>query len=151
VLTSIKPNNEIYAVGQGILPQAPTLEHFTKVVSKGAQLPRYVFNTLIYSAVTIAAVTMFGSMAGYALGTLKFRGSQFAVNMILLLLSVPWVILLVPLLMFEFRLYISGNNATGPGDSAAYCVFYVFLPMAKVWIMRARYRECRVNWVRRTH
>ena len=133
VLTSIKPNNEIYAVGQGILPQAPTLEHFTKVVSKGAQLPRYVFNTLIYSAVTIAAVTMFGSMAGYALGTLKFRGSQFAVNMILLLLSVPWVILLVPLLMFEFRLNIWNTRL---GVILPYIA--LFLPMA-IWIMRGTF------------
>jgi len=133
VLTSIKPNNEIYAVGQQILPQAPTLEHFTKVVSKGAQLPRYVFNTLIYSAVTIAAVTMFGSMAGYALGTLKFRGSQFAVNMILLLLSVPWVILLVPLLMFEFRLNIWNTRL---GVILPYIA--LFLPMA-IWIMRGTF------------
>ena len=56
VVTSIKPNSEIYALQKQLLPRAPTLTHFIKVIEKGDQLPRFVVNTLVYSGITIAAV-----------------------------------------------------------------------------------------------
>ncbi|MEO7908670.1 MAG: carbohydrate ABC transporter permease [Roseiflexaceae bacterium] len=135
VLTSLKPNDEIYTVRQHLLPQMPTLEHFQRVINKGDQLPRYVLNTLIYSAVTIAAVTLFGAMAGYALGMLPVKGSRFAVSVILLLLSIPWIILLVPILLLEFRLNI-WNTQTG----LLLPYIALFLPFA-IWVMRGTFME----------
>ncbi|MCI0399608.1 MAG: carbohydrate ABC transporter permease [Chloroflexi bacterium] len=133
IVTAIKPNTEIYAVSQHFLPDQPTLEHFRKVISKGDQLPSYVFNTLVYSAATIGVVVLFGSMAGYALGMLRPRGSQAMISAVLLLLSVPWVILLVPLLMFEFRLGIWNTRL---GLILPY--IGLFLPFA-IWIMRGSF------------
>lgn len=133
ILTSLKPDSEIYAVTQHLFPRQVTLDHFVKVISKGDQLPRYVFNTLFYSSVTIIVVTMLGSMAGYALGMLKFKGAQVVVNFILLIYSVPWIILLVPLLMFEFRLNIWN---TREGLLLPYLA--LFLPLA-ILIMRGTF------------
>src|SRR5690349_11906217 len=42
VLTSVKPNVEIYTTSLQILPQQPTLEHFQRVIEKGNQLPSYI-------------------------------------------------------------------------------------------------------------
>jgi ABC-type glycerol-3-phosphate transport system permease component len=133
VLTAVKPNSEIYALDKRILPREPTLTHFRKVIDKGDQLPRFVLNTLIYSGVTIGAVSLLSAMAGYALGLLRFRGSQLFVNLMLVLLSVPWVILMVPILMFEFRL---GIWNTRQGLILPYVA--LFLPLA-VWIMRGTF------------
>lgn len=133
LLTAFKPNTEIYTIEQHLLPRVPTLEHFQRVISKGDQLPRYIFNTLFYSALTISGVTLFGAMAGYALGMLNVRGARFAVTIVLLLLSVPWVILLVPLLLFEFRLNIWNTRA---GLVLPYIA--LFLPTA-IWIMRGTF------------
>jgi ABC-type glycerol-3-phosphate transport system permease component len=133
VLTAVKPNSEIYALDKQILPREPTLTHFRKVIDKGDQLPRFVLNTLIYSGVTIGAVSLLSAMAGYALGLLRFRGSQLFVNLMLVLLSVPWVILMVPILMFEFRL---GIWNTRQGLILPYVA--LFLPLA-VWIMRGTF------------
>lgn len=133
MVTSIKPNAEIYALNKQFLPKAPTLEHFAKVVRKGDQLPSYVLNTLVYSGVTIAAVSALAAMAGYALGQLKFRGAHLFVNLMLVLLSVPWVILMVPILMFEFRL---GIWNTRQGLILPYIA--LFLPFA-IWIMRGTF------------
>lgn len=133
VLTSIKPNTEIYTTSLQILPQAPTLEHFQRVIERGNQLPTYILNTLIYSAVTIFAVTVISALAGYALGMLSFRGSGIFVNFVLLILSIPWIILIVPILIFEFRLQI-WNTRLG------LILPYVglFLPIA-IWIMRGSF------------
>lgn len=133
LLTAVKPNSEIYALDKQLLPRHPTLVHFQKVFDRGDQLPRFVLNTLIYSAVTIAAVGILAAMAGYALGLLRFRGSGLFVQLMLVLLSVPWVILMVPILMFEFRL---GIWNTREGLILPYVA--LFLPLA-IWIMRGTF------------
>jgi ABC-type glycerol-3-phosphate transport system permease component len=133
VLTSIKPNTEIYTTDLQILPQTPTLEHFQTIFDKGDKLPSYVLNTLIYAAVTITAVAVFASMAGYALGMLTFPGAQIAINVILGILSIPWIILIVPILIFEFRL---GIWNTRQGLILPYIA--LFLPVA-IWIMRGTF------------
>lgn len=135
VLTSIKPNTEIYSVTQRLLPSKLTVEHFAKVIRKGAQLPGYVLNTLIYSVFTIGAVTLFGAMAGYALGAVNLKGAKHLLNVVLLLLSIPWVILLVPILMFEFKTRIWNTRL---GIILPYVG--LFLPFA-VWIMRGTFLE----------
>jgi ABC-type glycerol-3-phosphate transport system permease component len=83
--------------------------------------------------VTIAAVSLLSAMAGYALGLLRFRGSGLFVHLMLVLLSVPWVILMVPILMFEFRL---GIWNTREGLILPYVA--LFLPLA-IWIMRGNF------------
>ncbi|MEP6986531.1 MAG: carbohydrate ABC transporter permease [Chloroflexota bacterium] len=133
ILTSVKPNTEIYTTNLQILPQVPTLEHFQKVIERGNQLPTYIFNTLLYSAVTISVVSLFASMAGYALGTLSFRGSSLFINAILIILSIPWIILIVPILIFEFRLQIWNTRL---GLILPY--IGLFLPVA-IWIMRGTF------------
>ncbi|HLU11624.1 MAG TPA: carbohydrate ABC transporter permease [Oceanobacillus sp.] len=133
VLTSIKPNPEIYTTNLQILPQNPTLEHFQTIFEKGDKLPSYVVNTLIYAATTISVVVLFAAMAGYALGALAFRGAQLVVNFILSLLSIPWIILIVPILIFEFRI---GIWNTRQGLILPYIA--LFLPVA-IWIMRGTF------------
>jgi ABC-type glycerol-3-phosphate transport system permease component len=72
-------------------------------------------------------------MAGYALGALKFRGSGIVVNAILGILSIPWIILIVPILIFEFRLSIWNTRL---GLILPY--IGLFLPVA-IWIMRGTF------------
>ena len=86
VLTSVKPNEEIYTTNIEILPQNATLEQYKGIVEKGDQLPRYIYNTMIYSVITIFFVVLFGSMAGYALGMLNFPGAQFVITLVLKLI-----------------------------------------------------------------
>src|SRR5258705_10344564 len=67
VLTAFKPNTEIYALDKQILPRHPTLTHFQKVFDRGDQLPRFFLNPLVYSSLTIAAVSLLSAMAASAL------------------------------------------------------------------------------------
>lgn len=135
LLTAFKPNPEIYTADLKFFPQAPTLEHFRTVIEKGDQLPRYIYNTLVYSAATIAAVTLFSAMAGYALGMIRYRGAQFVITFVLAVLSIPWIILVVPLLLFEIRLEIWNTRL---GLILPYIA--LFLPMG-IWIMRGTFLD----------
>jgi ABC-type glycerol-3-phosphate transport system permease component len=133
VLTAFKPDTEIYTTNLQIFPQQWTLAQFIKVFDKGSDLPIYVLNTLFYSAVTITVVVLLACMAGYALGLLTFRGANLVVTGILAVLSIPWIILIVPLLMFEFQLKIWN---TRQGLILPYIA--LFLPVA-IWIMRGSF------------
>lgn len=139
VLTSLKPNSEIYTNDVKILPQNPTFEQYERIIEKGDQLPKYVYNTLIYSAITISLVVIFGAMAGYALGMLAFRGSQIIITLILSLLSVPWIILIIPLLLFEFRLERwLGIEVWNTRLGLILPYIALFMPVA-IWIMRGTF------------
>jgi ABC-type glycerol-3-phosphate transport system permease component len=133
VLTAFKPNSEIYTTNLQILPVQATLEQFDTVIAKGNKLPTYIINTMVYSVVTISAVVLLSAMAGYALGQLKFRGSHIIVNSMLFILAIPWIILVVPILMFEFQLKIWN---TRQGLILPYIA--LFLPVA-IWIMRGSF------------
>jgi ABC-type glycerol-3-phosphate transport system permease component len=133
VLTSIKPDSEIYTTNLQILPQQPTLANFDEVIRKGNQLPSYVLNTMIYSVATISIVCLFAAMAGYALALLKLPFAQLITNAILLVLSIPWIILIVPLLIFEFKLNIYNTRI---GLILPYIA--LFLPVG-IWIMRGTF------------
>jgi ABC-type glycerol-3-phosphate transport system permease component len=132
-LTAFKPNSEIYTTNLQLLPQQWTLAQFRTIIDKGAKLPTYILNTMYYSVTTIVVVVMFASMTGYALGALKFRGSNLIVTGILAILSIPWIILIVPLLMFEFQLKIWNTRF---GLILPYIA--LFLPVA-IWIMRGTF------------
>ncbi|MEP7289740.1 MAG: carbohydrate ABC transporter permease [Chloroflexota bacterium] len=132
-LTAFKPDTEIYTTNLQILPQEWTLAQFQKVFDKGSDLPIYMINTLFYSAVTISVVVLFASMGGYALGLLTLPFANIIVTGLLIILSIPWVILIVPLLMFEFQLHIWN---TRPGLILPYIA--LFLPFA-IWIMRGSF------------
>ena len=133
VLTSIKPNKEIYTTHLQVFPQEPTLEHYRTVFEKRESLPTYISNTLIYSGVTIAIVATFASMAGYALGALKIKGAEIFSSSVLFILAVPWIILVIPTLLFEFK---TGLYDTREGLILPYVA--LFLPFG-IWIMRGTF------------
>lgn len=135
VLTSFKPDSEIYTGDIQFLPQQFTLEHYEAIIEKGEQLPRYIYNTLIYSVVTIAVVALFSAMAGYGLGMIKFPGAQLVITFVLAVISIPWIILVVPLILFEIRLDIWNTRA---GLILPYIA--LFLPVA-IWIMRGAFMD----------
>ncbi len=133
VLTSLKPNAEIYTTKLQIFPQEPTLEHYRTVFEKRDSLPTFIINTIIYSIVTIAIVALLSSMAGYALGVLRVKGKEYLSNGMLLVLAVPWIILVIPLLLFEFK---TGLYNTRQGLILPYTA--LFLPFG-IWIMRGTF------------
>ncbi len=85
-----------YAADPLGLPVPPTLEHMQRALTSG-NLGVYLVNSLIVVGVAVALLLVIGSMAGYALSCLKFRGSGVISLGVVCLLAVPAVVVMIPL------------------------------------------------------
>lgn len=65
--------DNVYAVPPYLIPKTPTWQNYVSVFR---QVPvfRYMLNTVIVAILSIAGNVIFSTMAGYALGRLKWRG-----------------------------------------------------------------------------
>lgn len=77
---AFKPMDELFAYPPKFYVVRPTLENFEKLFkassTSGIPISRYVFNSLIVTAIVIIASVLFATMSGFALSKLKFRGKN---------------------------------------------------------------------------
>jgi multiple sugar transport system permease protein len=80
--------DNVYAVPPYLIPKTPTLDNYAKVF---AQVPvfRYMLNTLIVAAFSVAGNVIFSTMAGYALGRLKWHGRGFVFALFMATMVIP--------------------------------------------------------------
>ncbi len=134
LLTSLKPNPEIYNAAISILPRTFTLEHYRYVVTGIPDFLTYFKNSVIVSLASVLLVAMFSSLAGYALGRFDFAGSRAALFFMLLVLALPWGIFLIPIYIMED---LVGLVDTNTGLVLPYVALN--LPLATL-IMRGTFR-----------
>ncbi|GAA2111362.1 ABC transporter permease subunit [Streptomyces synnematoformans] len=98
-----------------------------------ADMARYFVNSLVVVTASVALLLLIGSMAGYALSQLNFRGSRVLFLGCLAALFVPFQVIMVPLARM---LVESGLMDTYPGLVLAYVA--QFLPFT-VFLMTSYY------------
>ncbi len=98
-----------------------------------AGIARYFLNSLIVVAGAVALLLLIGSMAGFALSHLRFRGSRAMFLGILAALFVPFQVIMVPLVR---TMADSGLIDTYPGLILAYVA--QFLPFT-IYLMATYY------------
>ncbi|MET8995604.1 carbohydrate ABC transporter permease [Amycolatopsis sp. NPDC004169] len=96
-------------------------------------MSRYFLNSVVVVACSVAVLLLLGSMAGFALGRLRFRGSSAVFLGILAALFVPFQVIMVPLARIMAG---SGLIDTYPGLVLAYVA--QFLPFT-VFLMTSFY------------
>lgn len=102
VVTSLKPEGQIYTFPPRWLPAPPTLEHYVKAMQ--SSLPRYLLNTFVVAVATIA-VTLFVAMhAGYAVSRLRFPGKNVFLFLLMASHMMPGVANLVPIYLLASKL-----------------------------------------------
>jgi multiple sugar transport system permease protein len=99
-----------------------------------AGLARYLLNSLLVVACSVALLLLVGSMAGFALGQLRFRGSSALFLACLAALFIPFQVIMVPMARIMAD---SGLIDTYPGLILAYVA--QFLPFT-VFLMTSYYR-----------
>ncbi|MFI6285472.1 carbohydrate ABC transporter permease [Streptomyces sp. NPDC051018] len=72
-----------------------TWENFSDVLGS-ADIMRWVFNSLVYSVVSVVLILLFASMAGYAFAKKKFPGREILFWSFLATLMVPFQATLIP-------------------------------------------------------
>lgn len=73
------------------------------------QYPRVFANTLAITAVGVAGIVLFGSMAGYMLSRTKTRLSRFAFSMCIAPMMIPFQTIMITLMQVARRLHLSNS------------------------------------------
>ena len=97
LITSIKPNAELYNVRMNpFTVLQPTLDHF-RYLLRETIFPTWSFNTLYVSVLSTAISLFAGILAGYALARLRFKGAGIIAVGIFVTYLVPPTLLFIPL------------------------------------------------------
>ncbi len=101
VLASLSPENQIGNLT--FLPTNLTFDSYAQMLSK-IPIGRSLINSLIVSSAVTMGVLVFGSMVGYALSKLEFKGRNLIFYVIIFTMTLPFQITLIPqyILMVKF-------------------------------------------------
>ena len=95
VLTSFMSDASINRFPPALLPHSLYLGGYHKLFGE-SQVIRWLFNTILVSAISVAAHLVLCSTAGYAFARLKFAGRGLAFSLILATVMVPLQLLIIP-------------------------------------------------------
>ena len=101
VLASLSPENQIGNLT--FIPSNLTFNCYTQMLSK-IPIGRSFLNSLLVSSAVTFGVLVFGSMVGYALSKLEFKGRNLIFYIIIFTMTLPFQITLIPqyILMVKF-------------------------------------------------
>lgn len=131
VITSIRPNEEIFSIPIKWIPGKITFEHYIKAFTT-VPFGRYFLNSSYLAIMGVVLNLFLGSLAGYAFAKLSFRFKNQIFKVLLASLMVPGVITLIPsyIILKRFPL-VGGNNLLGQGGNGLINSFWaVILPGA---------------------
>ncbi len=131
IMTSVKPELEIFHTPPTLLPSRISLEHFDYVVSEiGVSFINFFTNTLIVSAGTLAIVIPLSLFAGYGFTRFKFRINNILFTFIIFIMMIPNVVLLVPIYQFIRSIGLLDTHL------ALVIVYTAFQLPLSTWIVR---------------
>lgn len=115
VATSFKTEADAAASPLALIPDPGTWAAYERLLLR-SDFPQWFVNSATVTIVVTLGRVFFGSMAGYALARLEFRGRQVVFAMLVAVMAVPNVVLLIPkfLVIKQLGLYDSLAGMTLP-------------------------------------
>lgn len=106
VVSSLTPNNDLYVYPVRYFPTTLTWEHYESVFASGSFM-RALLNSTIVSFGTVLLALLFGTLAAYAIGRLRFRGRTPVLYLILSMTMFPAIAIVGSLFTFmqQFNLF----------------------------------------------
>ena len=130
IVTSLKPQFELFRRPPSFLPDQVTFEHYIKLLTETPFLG-YFFNSVILSTATTALVVALATLGAYSLVRFKYRGRETLALLVLFTYLLPSVVLIIPLYLLMVSLGISNTLFS---LVIAYTTFA--LPYA-LWLLRS--------------
>jgi multiple sugar transport system permease protein len=90
---SLAPLNEVGTMT--VWPSHPGFGNFVKMIEK-IPIGRSLINSILVAVFTTSLVLITGSVVGYALAKMQFRGRQFIFYVIVFTMSLPFQVTLIP-------------------------------------------------------
>ena len=105
LVTSLRPNTEVFAFPPTLLPQTVTLEHYQNFI-RNPQLLRYLGNSVLIASVTAISSLLISTYAAYAFSKFRFRGRRSLMFLVLSAQMFPQALLLITLYLMFARLQL---------------------------------------------
>ncbi|AMW32334.1 carbohydrate ABC transporter membrane protein 2, CUT1 family [Fervidobacterium changbaicum] len=134
IISSLKPNIELFDPNPTFWPRNPTLSNYVKVF---LERPFHVniWNSIVVSGITTLTTLIFGSFAGYAIARLHMKGKAFVMALILSVSMFPQISILGSLFVILRKL---GMINTYQGLILPYVA--ITLPLT-TWILQNFFRD----------
>ncbi len=117
VSSSLKPNSELFAWPPTLVPDNPTLQHYSDALST-LGFSRYFINSVIVSGLSVAINLFFCSLAGYAFARLSFPYKTVIFLLLLSTMMIPIQVTLIPTFLIAKSFpFAGGNNIFGAGGT----------------------------------
>ena len=141
VVTSLKPDNQVFTDPIQWIPRSLTLDQY-RIALDTVPFGRYFLNTAIIAIGGVVTNLLLGSLAGFAFAHLRFPARTVLFRALLSSMMIPGVVTLIPtyIILRSFPLF-GGNNILGQGGLGLLNTFAgVILPGAvgtfAVFLMR---------------
>jgi ABC-type glycerol-3-phosphate transport system permease component len=95
VVSSFKPQSEIFTATLQLVPSQPTLEHYRNLLGRTGFL-RWTLNSIVFALGTTALTLFFSSLAGFAFAKYEFRGKRVLFAVVLASVSIPQFVTIIP-------------------------------------------------------
>ena len=130
IITSLKPESELFTRPPTFFPAAYTLENYERLLFE-THFPTFFMNSSIVALGTTLLVIVVATLGAHSLVTFRYRGRRLLAQAVLFTYLLPSVILVIPLYMVMARLGLV-NSLLG----LVICYATFALPFA-LWLLRS--------------
>jgi len=130
VLTSIKPQTELFRIPPSILPQSVTFEHYRQLLEETPFL-KYFGNSVLLACSTTILVVAVGTLGAFSLVRFRYPGRDRMALLVLATYLLPSVVLIIPLYLLMVWIGVANSLFS---LVIAYTTFS--LPYA-LWLLRS--------------
>lgn len=97
LFSTFKPNSE-FGTNMGLLPNAPTVDNYVKVMEGIAGVPmwRFFANSLLIAVVSVIGTVLSSALAAYAFGRIQFKGLGILFAAMIGTLLLPFHVVIIP-------------------------------------------------------
>lgn len=123
---SFGPAQETASSSYAIFPKTWTLDSYKHFFASSQYSVKWLWNSFVVAAATVAGNVIFASMAGYAFAKVRFKGSTFLFFLILMAMMIPYQVTQVPLYILFVNKFKMTNTFTAlilPGCVTSYNIF----------------------------
>jgi ABC-type glycerol-3-phosphate transport system permease component len=132
--TSLKPPREVLATPPTLLPAAPTLENFARLLNQTAFVS-YFLNSMTVAGLTVLLTMAVGSAGAYSLTRFAFPGRESIARLILCTYMFAPIMIVVPIYILARRAGIVDTHTALVLSYSSFC-----LPFS-LWLLRAFFQS----------
>ena len=132
--TSLKPPREVFATPPTLIPAAPTLENFTRLLGQTAFVA-YFLNSVTVAGLTVILTMAVAAAGAYSLTRFAFTGRESIARLILCTYMFAPIMIVVPIYIMARRLGIVDTHTALVLSYSSFC-----LPFS-LWLLRAFFQS----------